>query len=108
MSRRLRRAAGLVLVVAVSLTVVACTAGPGLADTAPGAPGFWQGLWHGLISPVTFWVSLFNQGVSIYEVHNSGHWYDAGFMIGVSAVFSGIARSGYHASRSGPRRRATS
>jgi hypothetical protein len=51
--------------------------------------GFWLGLWHGLISPITFLVSLFNDHVSIYEVHNNGGWYNFGFMIGVSAIFGG-------------------
>lgn len=51
--------------------------------------GFWLGLWHGLISPITFLVSLFNDHVSIYEVHNNGGWYNFGFMIGVSVIFGG-------------------
>jgi hypothetical protein len=44
--------------------------------------------------------------VNIYEVHNDGNWYNFGFMIGVSATFSGIGRSGAAASsyrRSEPR-----
>ncbi|MFZ2625578.1 MAG: hypothetical protein WAX29_10125 [Propionibacterium sp.] len=88
----------MILLVTLGIVLVGCAAGPGLTDTQPGAAGFWQGLWHGLIAPITFWVSLFNPGVSIYEVHNSGGWYDAGFLIGVSTVFGGIARSGSHAS----------
>jgi hypothetical protein len=51
--------------------------------------GFWAGLWHGLISPLTFLVSLFNPGVRIYETHNRGRWYDFGFIIGVSGAFGG-------------------
>jgi hypothetical protein len=31
------------------------------------AAGFWGGLWHGIIAPITFIVSLFATGVSIYE-----------------------------------------
>jgi hypothetical protein len=48
-----------------------------------GAPlaGFWQGLWHGIISPVTFVVSLFNHDVGVYKVHNDGGWYNFGFLI---------------------------
>jgi hypothetical protein len=30
--------------------------------------GFWLGLWHGIICPVTFLISLFNDNVNIYEV----------------------------------------
>ena len=51
---------------------------------------------------LTFLVSLFNNNVNIYEVHNNGSWYNFGVMIGVSATFSGIGRSGAAA---GPHRR---
>ncbi len=43
-------------------------------------------MWHGLILPVTFVVSLFAEDVSIYEVHNSGHWYDFGFLLGAGGL----------------------
>lgn len=96
-------------VVAIALVLGACAAGPGLASAADGGPqaGFWQGLWHGLISPVTFVVSLFTDSVSVYEIHNTGNWYDAGFMIGVSTVFSGSARSGVRASSRRSERRSS-
>ncbi len=44
--------------------------------------GFWLGVWHGLISPITFVISLFTDTVNLYEVHNNGNWYDFGFVIG--------------------------
>jgi len=47
--------------------------------------GFWAGLWHGLVAPITFLVSLFVSGVSIYETNNSGRWYEFGFILGVGA-----------------------
>jgi len=55
--------------------------------------GFWLGLWHGLISPITFVISLFTDSVNIYEVHNNGNWYDFGFMFGISLAFGGGAGS---------------
>lgn len=86
------------------LLLASCAAGPNHVAQVNAAhlAGFWQGLWQGLISPITFLVSLFNNSVNIYEVHNNGNWYNFGFMIGVSATFSGIGRSGAAA---GPRRR---
>jgi len=51
--------------------------------------GFWAGLWHGMIAPVTFFVSLFVDGVSVYETHNNGRWYEFGFMLGVGAYAGG-------------------
>lgn len=66
-------------------------AGPNSKYNQPGAEpaGFWAGLWHGLIMPITFVVSLLNPGVRIYEPNNSGLWYDFGFIIGASSAFGG-------------------
>ena len=70
---------------------VLAVAGPGSRFQVPGAAsaGFWAGLWHGLISPITFLVSLFSPNVRIYETNNRGRWYDFGFIIGVSGTFGG-------------------
>jgi len=70
---------------------VLAVAGPGSRFQVPGASaaGFWAGLWHGLISPITFLVSLFTPNVRIYETNNRGRWYDFGFIIGVSGAFGG-------------------
>ena len=80
--------------------LAACAAGPNAAlDTGPDPAGFLLGLWHGFIVPVTFIVSLFTDDVSIYEVQNSGNWYDFGFVLGVSAVFGGGGGGGARAAR---------
>jgi hypothetical protein len=52
------------------------------------AAGFAAGFWHGIIAPITFFVSLFDRGVGIYETHNQGRWYDFGFMLGIGAFAS--------------------
>ena len=84
------------------LLLAACAAGPNeLAGTDPEAAGFWLGLWQGLISPITFVVSLFNPDVNIYEVNNNGNWYNFGFILGVASAFS----SGGRASGAAPRMR---
>ncbi|CAN7456743.1 hypothetical protein LJR047_003033 [Knoellia sp. LjRoot47] len=86
--------------VAAVLVLAACAAaGNEDAGTATGQPGFWLGLWHGVISPITFIVSLFRDGVGIYEVRNSGAWYDFGFMLGVSFAFGSTGRAGAGSSR---------
>jgi hypothetical protein len=51
--------------------------------------GFWQGLWHGFISPVTFVISLFNPAVGMYDVYNNGGWYNFGFLLGAGAILGG-------------------
>lgn len=50
--------------------------------------GFWFGLWHGVISPVTFLLSLFSDSVNFYEVHNNGGWYNFGFLLGAGILFN--------------------
>jgi hypothetical protein len=50
-----------------------------------GGAGFWLGLWHGMICPVTFVISLFNRSVNMYEVANNGGWYNLGFLLGAGA-----------------------
>ena len=93
--RRTRALTGLGLAVVVVLLVVsACAAGvnPQTGAVAPGATepaGFWLGVWHGAILPVTWIVSLFTDTVTPYEVFNNGNWYDVGFVLGISIVFGG-------------------
>jgi hypothetical protein len=55
-------------------------------SNAADAPGFFTGLWHGLILPITFVVSLFDSEVGIYVVGNSGHLYDFGIVLGAGGL----------------------
>ncbi len=73
------------------MTNVLAVAGSDSKYAAPGAEpaGFLAGLWHGLICPITFFVSLFKPGVRIYEVNNCGGWYDFGFLLGASGSLGG-------------------
>jgi hypothetical protein len=57
---------------------------------------FWVGLWHGLISPISFIISVFNQNIRIYETNNVGIWYDFGFCIGAGIIFGKGAQQGFH------------
>jgi hypothetical protein len=56
--------------------------------------GVLQGLWHGLIAPVTLIMSFFNENVQMYEVHNDGKEYNLGFLLGVAIVFLILGFSG--------------
>ena len=70
------------------LLVISCTAGG--EQFAPESPaGFWYGLWHGIISVISLVVHVFNENVVIYEINNTGGWYDFGFLIGVICIWSG-------------------
>ena len=68
------------------------------------AAGFWAGLWHGAIAVVTFFISLFNDKVHMYETRNTGIPYDGGFVLGVILVWGGIFRSGHGGHRRRRRR----
>ncbi|MCL4417032.1 MAG: hypothetical protein M1365_10095 [Actinobacteria bacterium] len=83
-----------VIICAVLVTIIlaSCAAGPNTARMVPNekgnVAGFWRGVWHGLIAPVTFIISLFKNNVTMYEVRNSGHGYDFGFVLGAGIFFS--------------------
>lgn len=70
------------------LLLTACTAGDTqFSDQNPA--GFWYGLWHGIISVIALVIHLFNDSVWVYETHNTGGWYDFGFLLGVITIWSG-------------------
>ncbi len=83
----------LVLLIGLVLVLTACAAGAneavGIADADGDVAGFWLGFWHGLIAPVTLIISLFKDGVNVYEVHNSGNWYDFGFVFAIVSFVGG-------------------
>ncbi|NIS80252.1 MAG: hypothetical protein GTO14_08590 [Anaerolineales bacterium] len=70
-----------------------CAAGPNEMVDSPNeegkVSGFWQGLWHGIVSPIAFVISLFSDTVHVYEIHNNGGWYNFGFLLGASIIFGG-------------------
>ena len=74
---------------ALAVLLTACAAGANPEAGAGAAAGFWLGLWHGLIAPVTFVISLFSDNVGIYEVSNTGGWYDGGFVLGLGFIVGG-------------------
>jgi len=60
-----------------------------------------DGRYHGVLcrpvardhQPVTFIVSLFNDGLAIYELDNHGGWYDLGFLVGVGGSWGSAGAS---------------
>jgi len=55
--------------------------------------GFFSGLWHGFIAPVSFIGSLFFDRIAMYAVNNNGGWYDFGFVLGAGILFGGSRRA---------------
>lgn len=81
--------------IGLALALSACAPGGnelrGVADPEGAVSGFWPGLWHGLIAPITFIISLFVDTINAYEVHNNGNWYNFGFVLGLSCSLGGGA-----------------
>jgi hypothetical protein len=73
--------------------LTACAASQSRDAVAPNAPGFLLGLWHGLIFPIAWVVSLVVPNVAIYAVPNNGGWYDFGYFLGVVVFGVGAKRS---------------
>ena len=78
----------------------ACAATQQAHTVAVDAPGFWLGLWHGLIFPLAWIVSLFASNISVYAVPNNGGWYNFGFFLGI-VVFGVGAKRGHTVVRRG-------
>jgi len=74
-------------------TLLDLTPGPNTLAKSPDeegkVAGFWRGLLHGSIAPITFIVSLFNPNVHMYEVHNNGGWYNFGYLLGLAVILGG-------------------
>lgn len=51
--------------------------------------GFWGGIWHGFVAPLSFIGSLFIDDIAMYAVNNNGGWYDFGFVLGAGILFGG-------------------
>lgn len=74
--------------VPVLLLVLLAGCAPGSERFTASTPaGFWFGLWHGCISFFTLVIGVWSDSVHVYEVDNSGGWYDLGFVLGVGSAW---------------------
>ena len=84
---------GFLLLLVLVFLFASCAPGPNYMEKTPDkdgdVAGFLMGIWHGLISPITFIISIFSKSVRFYEVHNNGTWYNFGFVIGAGLFLSG-------------------
>ena len=78
----------LLLLIPLILLLSSCAAGD--AQFTPESPaGFWYGFWHGVISLISLIIHIFNNDVFVYEINNTGGWYDFGFLLGVICIWGG-------------------
>jgi hypothetical protein len=83
-----RRHPVLLVLVPFVFLLTSCAAGDA-QFTQDEPAGFWYGLWHGVISVVSLIIHIFNENVAVYEINNTGGWYDFGFLLGVICIWSG-------------------
>ena len=82
------RLSGLVILLPAIVLLTSCAAGDA-QFTQENPAGFWYGLWHGVISVISLIIHIFNENVAVYEINNTGGWYDFGFLLGVIGIWSG-------------------
>ena len=72
----------LVLLVLGCLVLSGCLPGDG-SRTEKNPAGFFSGIWHGWIAPISLIFGLFRDHIRVYEVANTGWWYDFGFYLAI-------------------------
>lgn len=77
------------LIMLMSL-LTGCIPGDGSNNTQDPA-GFFMGVWHGWIAPISLIIGAFNDDIRLYETYNSGWWYDFGYYIAIISGFGGIS-----------------
>lgn len=82
-----------ILIAYVVILLASCTAQHHHVINIPESAGFFVGLWHGMISPITFVISLFSDNVTVWETYNNGAWYTFGFLLGVGVFGCGSSKS---------------
>jgi len=80
------------LIVVVAIAVAGC-ASRGASSISEDGPGFFLGVWHGMIAPFAFIGHIFDDSIAVYASPNSGGWYDFGFLLGVGALSSGTTNA---------------
>lgn len=63
----------------------------GGSSSAEDPSGFFMGIWHGWIAPVSLVWGFFNSDIRVYEVFNTGWWYDLGFYVAIIGGFGGLS-----------------
>ena len=75
---------GLALIAAAIYITVYHVGMPTRDISLSGAPAnFWLGLWQGLIIVLSFIASWFDNNIVLYQVNNTGFWYNLGYIIAI-------------------------
>ncbi|MFO7637610.1 MAG: hypothetical protein R6W96_09930 [Clostridia bacterium] len=80
--------AGLVVILVFALA--GCVPGDG-TNTVDRPAGFFWGIWHGWLAPVSLIISIFKGNIRIYEINNVGWLYDLGYYMAIISGFGGLS-----------------
>ncbi|MDC7224684.1 MAG: hypothetical protein PQJ60_13145 [Spirochaetales bacterium] len=81
-----------VLLISAFLFLASCVPGDGKATVSHPANFLW-GIWHGWVAPFSLLFSIIQKNITIYEVYNTGFWYDLGFYMGILGGFGSLSLS---------------
>lgn len=81
-----------ILLAFVLIGLSGCLPGDGSATSTDPAGFFW-GIWHGWMAPLTLIFGIFDNDIRVYELYNTGWWYDFGFYIAIISGFGGLSLS---------------
>jgi len=68
----------------LALILTGCTFAGDSSNLTSRTPGFFMGIWHGIVAPYTLIVRFFLD-IKMYATTNAGFSYDIGFLLGVIA-----------------------
>lgn len=78
------------ILILIFVFISACMPNP--SEAAGQSPaGFFKGVWHGWIAPLSLIVGFFNDTTRVYEPNNTGWWYDFGFYMAIISGFGGLS-----------------
>lgn len=80
----------IVMTVFIMVLLVGCIPGDG-KNNEDNPAGFFWGVWHGWIAPISLIGGIFNNDLRVYETANTGWWYDFGFYIAIISGFGGLS-----------------
>jgi hypothetical protein len=90
MKNKFKKTVLLLLVIVLALALTSCVPGDG-TYTANNPAGFLWGIWHGWVSPISLIIGIFDPGIRVYEINNTGWWYDFGFYMAIISGFGGLS-----------------
>ena len=79
-----------IIIILFILMLTGCMPGDGTYTVNKPATFFW-GIWHGWIAPITLIMGLFKNNIRVYEIINTGWWYDFGFYMAIISGFGGLS-----------------